>query len=237
MAQITFFNTASTFGDDKRSDWLRSVKVLESCRPDACACAEVTVHEDFVPDLDMPALYSDYLNMEVIFGRATSRDSKGDYGVMALSKYPIRQIDKILLPTPCGFEQRICLITKIDACQPYYFCVSHFSTREEYPGAAETRIAAIALITARLMQLPEKLPAVLCGDFNCTPDSREIDFLRTLWDVANDSAAVTATHHSGEMLDYICTFPKAAASIQNFKVGPITIASDHYPVSANIEFN
>ena len=139
MIRVTHFNIASSFGEDKKSDWTRAARIIRESAPDAVSCNEVSVHEDFVPDLDMPALYGDYLGMTPVFGRATSRDGKGEYGVMALAEYKIEFLDKLLLPTPAGYEQRICLMTKVYAPTPFHFLVTHFCTRNEYPGAREHR--------------------------------------------------------------------------------------------------
>ena len=233
--KIAEFNTASTFGEDKKSDWLRSAKLLEELHADVIGCEEVTVHEDFVPDLDMPALYGDYLKMPAIFGKANSRDNVGDYGLMTLSKYPSKLVDKIDLPTPPGYEQRICLIVKIEAETPFYFLVAHFCTGTEYPDAQKNRMEAIRMITEKV-EKEHLTPAVFCGDFNATPETEEIQYLHSLWDVCNNFIPWTATHHSGATLDYICTYPKGAVKLLDFRVGPWTIASDHCPLTAELEF-
>lgn len=109
----------------------------------------------------MPALYGDYLGMTPVFGRATSRDGKGEYGVMALAEYKIEFVDKLLLPTPAGYEQRICLMTKVYAPIPFHFLVTHFLHPERISGAREHRVAAIQMITDKINE--RKLyPAVLC---------------------------------------------------------------------------
>ena len=236
MIRVTHFNIASSFGEDKKSDWTRAARIIRESAPDAVSCNEVSVHEDFVPDLDMPALYGDYLGMTPVFGRATSRDGKGEYGVMALAEYKIEFVDKLLLPTPAGYEQRICLMTKVYAPTPFHFLVTHFCTRNEYPGAREHRVAAIQMITDKINE--RKLyPAVLCGDLNVEPGTPEIDFLHTQWDVCNDQAEPGVwTHHSGAMIDFICTYPKGAVRLLNFSVGTHTAASDHCPVTAELEF-
>ena len=75
-----------------------------------------------------------------------------------------------------------------------------------------------------------------CSEYP-VPGTPEIDFLHTLWDVCNDAAEPGAwTHHSGRMLDYISTFPKGAVKLLSFTVGAHTVASDHCPVSAELEF-
>ena len=234
MIRITTFNTASTFGTDGVSDWVRSASTIADLCPDAVGCEEVTVHEDFKPDLDMPSLYGEYLKMTPVFGRATSRDGKGDYGVMALSKYPITRIDKLELPTPPGYEQRICLITKVEAPKTFFFLVTHFPPRNEFPGAKEARIRDIELITERV-ERDKLFPSVLCGDFNVEPGTPEIDFLHTLWDVCNDVCLDEYTHHSGLMLDYICTYPKGRVKLRDFQIGHQSVASDHRPVTAELE--
>ncbi|MEI3003112.1 MAG: hypothetical protein V8T87_00585 [Victivallales bacterium] len=41
---------------------------------------------------------------------------------------------------------------------------------------------------------------------------------------------------SGAMIDFICTYPKGAVRLLNFSVGAHTVASDHCPVTAELEF-
>ena len=90
---------------------------------------------------------------------------------------------------------------------------------------------------AYLLELDAKKPVILCGDLNVEPGTPEINFLHTQWDVCNDQAEPGVwTHHSGAMIDFICTYPKGAVRLLNFSVGAHTAASDHCPVTAELEF-
>ncbi len=236
MIRVATFNTASSIGTDHVSDWNRGLRLIAERHADAVGCEEVSVHEDFKPDIDMVQLAREYLKMNAIFARTTSRDTKGDYGIMALSPHKMEEVARIDLESPKGYEPRTCLVVRIHAETPFYLAVTHFSTRNEYPGAQEKRLAAICRITA-LAEERKLFPMVLCGDFNIGPDSPEIHLLKTRWNVCNDAAPLGSfTHHSGAMLDYIATFPMGAARLVNFCIGPQTEASDHKLVSADLEF-
>ena len=232
--KVMTFNIASTIGTDKKSDWRRTADIIKAADPDVAGCQEVTVHEDFEPDLDTPALFRDYLKLHVCFGRATSRDSRGDYGVLALSKHRLEEVAILKLPNREGYEQRICLIVRVCAAAPYYFLVTHFPTRTEYPGVEENRQQAIRQITEAVAN-NRWHPAILVGDFNMEHGTPTIHRLHEDWDVCNDRDPLAATHRSGYQLDFICTYPKRCFSVNAFAVGEPTVASDHRPVTAGLE--
>lgn len=107
----------------------------------------------------------------------------------------------------------------------------------------ETQIKSIRLIYDRLSTF--NLPAIIMGDFNCTPDSNAIDFAKQFFVDAGqgfgDENKGTINYFKNEYpnikIDYILLFPDSF-TINNYKVIDKKYnghyASDHFPVYAEL---
>ena len=103
----------------------------------------------------------------------------GQEGVAILAK-SIRQTRVLALPEPRPADARVLLSAEVDSDGgPIWIHTTHLHYRLDDGLAREHQVLAIddALRAARTN---ESAPQILCGDFNATPDSDEMRFLRGL---------------------------------------------------------
>ena len=106
----------------------------------------------------------------------------GEEGLAVLSNLPIVERRATALPEARPTEARILLSTRVNTdAGAFWFHTTHLHWRLADGCARERQVVAIDEIIQRI-ETP--LPQVLCGDFNATPDSDEIRFLRGLCTLA-----------------------------------------------------
>jgi len=158
-------------------------------------------------------------------------DYRGGYeGVGLLSKYPIIKSERILLPNPVPKkEQRVLLIAEIE--MPDQSTLTFISTHLEV-SSAKTRKAQVDFINKLIKNL--KTPVILAGDFNATPNEKEIKEGFTDWYNATDTVYTFSTMKPKIKIDYIFGFPKNNFKLFSTKVDTDCKLSDHFPVCSKI---
>lgn len=124
----------------------------------------------------------------------------------------------------------------------FYFVNTHL----DHVGV-EARRKGLQLIVDRIAEInPEGLPMVLTGDFNMTPDSKELEDLDNVMDSARRIAEKTDSHDtfngwgkSTGIIDYIyvsgfSSCPEYQTVIKRY--ADRKFISDHYPVTAILIF-
>ncbi len=110
----------------------------------------------------------------------------GDEGLAILSRWPMTRAGHVELPHAIPLERRICLgasIASPDGALAVF--TTHLNYRLTDGGKREDQAAAADQFTADFCAVePTPLPRLLMGDFNATPDSDEIRFLRGLHSTA-----------------------------------------------------
>lgn len=160
---------------------------------------------------------------------------QGYFGVAILSKYPLSNIRKMLLPKGnAAEEQRVMGLAQVDL-----------------PG----KDSLVALVThlqhnsdaSRLLQVKElvnatssfTIPLVMGGDLNEQPSATDFfnifdpGFTRTCTSCPNTFPASNAT----AVIDYLAYKPAGRFSVSNHKVIMETLASDHLPVVSELIIN
>jgi endonuclease/exonuclease/phosphatase family metal-dependent hydrolase len=127
-----------------------------------------------------------------------------NYGIAIISRYHFIKQEKLDLQSQGRFAQYVQV--EIDN-QPLIFCNGHYYWQ---PGATPARMQQFQLLVDWLGKLPKELPIIAVGDFNATPDTPEILFLRD-----NFTSAYAAYH--GCEPEYTCPTPlvKKKRSIQH----------------------
>jgi len=214
----------------------KALKVIHGYAPDMLGAEEVLTNNPIKKNINMPQDMADDLKMNVIFGKAMDRDFNPgcEYGVAALSGYPLEFVRKIFLPTPEGKEPRVVLVCRVSAETPVYFLVTHFSYEGEFPNSSKYREDAARLITAEVKK-NHWYPAILTGDFNSERDSSIDRIFHEEWDVCNDRDPFTPSVADSIQIDYICTYPKDAFILHDFGFIEDLEGSDHKPVTASLE--
>ena len=234
--KVVSYNVCSTYGMDGKRDFRRSAAVLKELDPDVAGLEELGVYTRRAPDVDAPLEIARINRMNYIFGRAlVTTPQGGEYGVGAFSAYTMELKMRLLLPTPEGAEPRVALIVKVNAPEPFYFAVCHFSYQSEFDNSELYRKIGAKLITDTVTD-NKFFPCILTGDFNTFAGSDTMEYIHKHWLVANDLDPATPTSECSEVgekqIDFICALPKESFEVKSFRVVPERSASDHNPVEA-----
>src|SRR5512146_1846666 len=102
----------------------------------------------------------------------------GEEGLAILSRAPILARRAHELPHALPTERRLVLgVTIESAAGPVDVWTTHLNYRLTHGDKREDQVVAI---DEHIAAQKSSLPKILCGDFNATPDSDEIRFLRGL---------------------------------------------------------
>ncbi len=237
--KVMTYNIHSSIGTDGKPDWRRIAALIKNEAPDLLALQEVTVNHARTPGVHVPQAIAEELHMNACFGKAIPiNDGKGEYGIAALSPHPVELLEKIFLPTPDGIEKRIFIVAKVQMKKPLFFVVTHFSYQGEFPGDEAYRTRSAELIRNTLVEKKYE-PAIWAGDFNTFQGTSTVDFIQTCWNVHNnanpDIPTAECKHAGWRQIDFICSAPKQAFLLQEFKILDDLLASDHRPVCATLQ--
>lgn len=152
----------------------------------------------------------------------------GEYGVMILSRYPITSSSKHPLPAIDKGEQRVIGIVGIKPEGQKEICVA--CTHLDLPkGIREVQVAFIDSLIGNKERL------IFGGDFNATPESSEIKYLRERYISTSDTFQHTFPNINPDVcIDYIFTGKKRSTKILSNKILENIPYSDHLPVLAEI---
>ena len=234
--KVLNYNIHSTLGTDGIADWQRTAEMIRSFDADVIAIEEIGINHRSAPGVDAPARIAEFLGLNVIFGKTMNVwNGKGQYGIAAFSKYELKLVEKVFLSTPSGHEPRCFIVVKILAPKPFFLIVTHFSFQGEFEGDDDYRLNSAKQITEKVLT-ESYFPAILCGDLNTVHGMPAIDYLHKHWDICNDiepDTPTTSCQSCGPcQIDFICTYPKKAFTLESFTITPDLTISDHKPVSA-----
>ncbi len=148
---------------------------LRALAPDVVGLQEVRQVPSTVPNQAETLAHA--LGMQHYFEPATPWGG-GDEGLAILSRHPIvaRRVHE--LPHALPTERRLALgVTVTTPDGPVDVWTTHLNYRLTDGGKREDQIVAL---DEHIAAAESELPKILCGDFNATPDSDEIRFLRGL---------------------------------------------------------
>jgi len=229
--RIMTYNIQSGRDAFKTLDLDKCLSVINEFNPDILSLNEVRMKTADIGNCRQADELAEKLGMQVFFAKAIDYMG-GEYGVALLSKYPITEACAIPIPQlppekrDSRYEDRVLLKARllIDS-QALAVYVSHYGLSE-----AE-RENAVNLTLSELEK--EKDPAIFMGDLNMKPDHPLIGRLKG---VLTDTAAGASffTFHAlspTQKIDYI--FVKGGFRTEN-TFAPLTTASDHLPVIADV---
>ena len=225
--RVVAYNIKHGQGMDRKLDLARTAEVLRKLRPDFVALQEVDLKATRSGQVDQAAELGRLLDMHHAFGKFMDYQG-GEYGLAVLSRFPI--LESHVHPLPKGAEPRVVLevVTKPEGSERKLSVASiHLDWTKE-----ELRMAQIKTLQEKLAKRTH--PFVLAGDFNATPDSPTMRFVREGWAVSRKAGPrLTCPADAPRTeIDYIVSrgIPKAVES----RVVEEAIASDHRPVLALI---
>ncbi|MEN6454500.1 MAG: endonuclease/exonuclease/phosphatase family protein [Prolixibacteraceae bacterium] len=154
----------------------------------------------------------------------------GYYGIGILSKYPMSETKRIMLPMPEGAkEQRAMLLANVELPDGKVF--TFVSTHLDYPSSS-VRQAQVEALTMALKGNP--YPMIVAGDFNAHPDSPEISKGMAEWKQVTSSDFTIPASGPKAKIDYIFCYPAQAWTVLSASTPKVTL-SDHLPVNAVLQ--
>ncbi|MFT2009988.1 endonuclease/exonuclease/phosphatase family protein [Pontibacter sp. 13R65] len=208
------------------------VRVISAQNPDVVALQEIDVHTERSGKVNQAAEIAQLLEMNYYFGKAIDY-AGGEYGVAILSKFPLSEAIVHPLPSKAETkgEPRVLATAKIMLADgtAIRFGSTHLDAQKD-PLNRKMQVEEIRRIASS-----EKLPFVIAGDFNATPESDEMvmldkSFTRTCQTCAPTIPVVQPT----KAIDFIAFKPAVKFSVASHQVIQERYASDHLPVVALI---
>ncbi|HEY4159093.1 MAG TPA: endonuclease/exonuclease/phosphatase family protein [Polyangiaceae bacterium] len=134
------------------------------------------------PQNDQASEIADGLGFHVAFAEANDWGRGLKFGNALLSRYPIVEERRFVLPGIESGEQRALLYTLCDTPSgPLPVFVTHLNWKLHHGSVRQRQVAYIVERIDELAPPDDKtLPAVLVGDFNAAPDADEIRYLTGL---------------------------------------------------------
>ncbi len=180
-------------------------------------------------DLDEAAELARLTGMHFYFSK--SRDWEGgDYGITILSRFPILHAENLPLPLEGGEHRSIAVITiKPPHGKKMLFSTTHLDLK------ASNRLLQVNFIKDYFSK--RKLPTILCGDFNSTPDSDTIRSLDEMFQRSTTPSGLTFPMDKPvKEIDFVMYRPAKAFTVKSHEVIPERYASDHLPVLVTLRY-
>lgn len=232
---VMTYNIHHGAGIDGVLDLERIAVLIEKSGADVIGLQEVDRHWDVRSNWeDQPAWFAQRLKMHYAYAAnldlppVNPGEPRRQYGTAILSKYPIKNFTNTLLPLYPTGEQRGLAVASIKVRGvDLRFANTHLTSNNNAERLEQAHKVVELLGTS-------KVPTVLVGDLNATPDAPEI---KTLTAVLNDTwtevgvgpgytiEADNPTKRIDFQLHSAGLTPRSAAV-------PVTPASDHLPVVA-----
>ena len=214
--------------------WDELGKYISQYHPDVVMLQEIDINthrknEEHLHDRNLIAELGYHTKMFSAFGKPINF-SGGYYGLGLLSKYPLVKMERVLLPmlSP-NHEQRSLLMAVVELDNGDQICVgcTHLDLH------ADARMAQVQHINK--VMLAHNLPAIVAGDFNATPDEKEIKYGMSEWMPAMANDAFTFSSDKPEIkIDYVFAHPRQAWQVKSAIVPPVQM-SDHLPIVVEYE--
>lgn len=225
-SRVVSYNIRHGRGMDDKLDLGRTAALLRRLHPDIVGLQEVDLRVRRSGSVNQAAELGKRLNMHAAFGAFMDHDG-GQYGMGILSRYPLRNVQSVVLPT--GNEPRVALAAEVRLPSDESLMVVnvHF----DWVDDDGFRFAQASVLAEYLRGL--KMPYVLLGDFNDEPGSRTISLFRDLAGEAKKPAADLFTYSAAnpeKEIDFVFFSPASRWQAQRTRVVDEKLASDHRPV-------
>ena len=228
--KIATYNIRNCQGIDGKNDPSRIADLLKEIDADIIALQEVDKYRLRSNMVNQACKLSKLLRMNYVYG-PVNRYFLASAGNALLSKYPITaHINHVL---PYTRDPRCCLQVTLDVDnRPLNVFNVHLGLNYQL-RMSNLKKTILPMITSL------ESPAVLVGDLNASEDDPEVKLISScLHDTfAENTDPLDTTfpaNEPNERLDYI--FTNAGCTSKKYYIFP-SLASDHLPVIAEIEFN
>ena len=218
-------------GTDGKVDLPRLAKVITAAKPDLVALQEVDDRTKRTGGVDQTAELARLTTLNGRFGKAIDYQG-GGYGQAILSRYPPSDLQIHLLPGEPDRERRIAAETRLTiAGREVSFVTTHLHhANREFRLRQAARLNELFGKTDRIV--------ILAGDLNATPDEPPIATLREKWlnATAGQDLLTFPAGKPNRQLDYVLVRPAGRLRVVERRVIDESVASDHRPVLAVLEW-
>jgi len=230
VLSFNILHGATTKGD---FDLDRIAQVIIDTDPDLVALQEVDFKTNRAKKYDLATELGWRTKMAPLFAQAMPFDG-GGYGEGILSKTSFLNTRNVPLPFSPGNEPRsAAAITTILSSGD---TISFIGTHLDHLKDEKDRISQAREIN-RVFSI-NKLPSILAGDLNATPESKTIKIFEEFWTSAYDKNAPKPTFPSvnpTKKIDYIMFYPKERWRVIERRVIQDSVASDHCAYLVTLE--
>lgn len=236
--KIMSYNIRHGEGMDDVLNLSRSAGIIKLQAPDLCGLQEV---DEFCSRTDSVG-QTDYLaqntSMKGTFGKFMNYQG-GEYGLATLISKPI--ISSKVLQLPDGkYEPRVAIVHEVQVAKgcTIAFANVHFDWISDKEGGLNRLNQAKALVKY-LDEL--KRPAIITGDFNCTPDSPTMAYFAEQGFIFVKKGADNLSFQGKEKgeIDHVIfrDAGKVKFKSKSIKLLNEPVASDHRPLVAELELS
>lgn len=229
--KIASYNIKNGQGMDGRLNLPRTAEVLAALDADFICLQEVDKYRRRSFFRNQAASLAQILKMECVFGPAIKYPI-GAYGNAVLSRYPVIKSVNHQLPVPAGKSKRAMLEVHADIEGNL---LRIFNTHMELDR--KLRLQQIRNFIVPLIMSGHSA-AILSGDLNENPEDAGVKYLYGYFQdsFAVNTGSIMATFradHPRERMDYILL--NQICTALDYRIIP-SLASDHLPVLARVEF-
>lgn len=236
MLKVMTFNIQHALDYQKQIiDFDLFINATKKYEADVCGLNEVRGDGPLEDYTDQTTAIAEGLGFNSYFGEAIKVQGTSPYGNAIVSRFPFKSVETFAIPDPKikrgkhGFESR-CIIKAVaeidgkDVC----FLVCHMGLNKiEQENAVETICNLLDEI---------KMPVILMGDFNTTPDDKVLNPIRERMSDTDDFNLIKnlGTYPSDKpekKIDYI--FYRGLNCVKTETINEIF--SDHLPIIAEFE--
>ena len=231
--RVMTYNIHHGEGIDNRIDLPRIAALIKREKADIVALQEVDKGVTRTSGRDLTAELAKLTGFTGVFSNNFHYQG-GEYGNAILTRFPVLEQINTHYKMLHTNEQRgvLQLVLEVRGKKVLFLC-----THIDYHPEEEERLLNVSELKSLLMGR-EKMPMIVCGDFNCVPESQTHakmkEFLSDSWELVGRGPGLTIpTAKPNIRIDYIWVNKDL---VQPNKLWvPKTIASDHLPVVG--EFN
>ena len=213
-------------------DLERIAGVIRSVSPDIVALQEVDFKTRRAKNMDLVTRLGYLTGMLPLFGRAMEYDG-GEYGEGILSRFSFKETRNNPLPHSPRNEPRAALeiLVELPSGDEIVFIGTHLDhTRNQTDRIAQAK---------RLNRLfkRNKMPSILAGDLNATPESEPMRIFFRFWTDASarDPQPTFPSSSPRRRIDYVLFRPASRWRVLESRVIEEKVASDHYPLLVVLE--
>jgi len=237
--RVLCYNIHYGQGNDGVYDIPRLAEVIKAAKPDLVALQEVDVGVERSGRIHELRQLAKLTGMAARYG-PTQHYQGGLFGNAVLTRLPILDVAIHPLPYTEATKEKvtypraaIVVTMRGPDGKPFRFISTHF----QHGRFEEDRIAEAQAINKLFAGKDNKVPTILAGDMNATPDSEPMKILHQRWTNAIDDAATFTGPSKAPKyrIDYVLYRPASRFSLKHTEVIDERMASDHLPVFAILE--